>query len=170
MRKALMLVLCAGVLVASASPAFAVPYPPNRPPTCNAQDHTPQPGQANQFGGKFWKAGTTVDAGFHQKSTDATVLQEDLSVAPDGHWQTVIVTPNDVENGPAVYGVKGVDRNGNRFRCFVNVTVVGASAATSASTTAPAGITVGVASLIVMSLFAGWLVFRHRQRGKSLVA
>jgi hypothetical protein len=170
MRKALLLALCAGVLVASASPAVAQQYPPNRPPTCNAQDHTPSPGQANQFGGKFWKPGSTVDAGFHQQSTDATVLQENLPVGANGQWATVIVTPNDVENGPAVYGAKGLDRNGNPFNCIVNVTVVGASAAATASASSPAGITVGTASLVALAMFGAWLVLRNRQRTKKLVA
>jgi hypothetical protein len=131
-------------------------------------DRTVEPGQTVPVGGRRWKKNSLVVAGFHQKRTDATVMQT-VTTDPDGTWSTTITVPGDVENGPAVFGAKGRNKANDGFRCTIPVTVVGASAP-AAATSAPAGITTGMVSVAMLVLGAIALVWRRSRRVKSLAA
>ncbi|MEX2459399.1 MAG: hypothetical protein WD770_10495 [Actinomycetota bacterium] len=168
-RRILAVALAAGVLVSVAAPALAQTYPPPRDPTCNVDDRTVEPGQSVRIGGRRWQANTTIRAGFHQKSTDASV-EVTTSTNAEGTWFTSITVPSDVENGPAAFGAQGRDKGGGRFRCIISVTVVGAADATSASTATPAGITTGMVSIAAVVAFGIFLLVSHRRRMRKLSA
>ena len=172
MRKAaLTLAVCAGVLLASAAPAFAQQYPPPRPPTCNPKDHSPEAGQDVRFGGRRWMKNATVEAGFHQKGSPGSdvAVSEFVPTDSTGQWETFITVPEDARKGDAVFGAQGPDKRGNKFKCIRPVRVVDPDQPAAASASQPAGITTGMLSLTILVLFAGFLAFRRYRRTRALV-
>ncbi len=164
MRRVLTGAVAALLLLGIMPPASASHiYPPGPRPSCEVSDRTVFPGQRVTVGGRGWKPNSLVTVGFKQGDNGkAQRYRTDAA----GDFQGTFQIPGWANDGEALMGCRGFERNRHVVEIFFPVRVEEEPERTAASS--PAGITTWMA-LVALAGAGGALALARRRRTRELV-